>query len=242
MSFLPVQLMFEDEYCKTLQWLVVELCSDQLTASGGDANVELPEAMTARGDRGFCNHLGFALGHPLAQTKAPPSRVIAIADADRPQNLVPGFRSAPGGSADDAWVTDLESQWRARLVSDSRVAEHEARLRVCVLRWNKESILIAARSVLLRRKRGRVQTVLDACSPTYDDATAAGFTQTFRDPAACMNRVSQCLERRSYNKGTLGNDLTREIALDPVARREVSERCPDLRRMVALIVEVPGNT
>lgn len=238
MTFVPVQLVFEDDYCKTLQQLVAALCDDRLTAQARAQTIELPEAMTAGGDRNFANVLGPALGRPLAETKAVPARVIAIADADRPQNLVAGFRAAPGGAADDAWVLELESRWRAQLIADPRVAPHQERLRVWALRWNKESILIAARSQLLRRKRGVAQTVIDACSPAYDSAPGATFTQTFRDPARCMDRVARSVYGRSYKKGIEGNDLTRDIAFDEAARREVDDRCPDLRRLVDSILEV----
>lgn len=236
---MPIQLVFEDEYCKTLQELVVALCNDRISLRASDEGVdsiELPTAMTAGGDRNFANVLGPALGRPLAETRERPELVVAIADADRPDNLVSGFRAAPGGSADDAWLVDLEARWFDALCTDPRVSPHQARLRTCVLRWNKESVLIAARPILLNRKRGAAQSVLDGCVPAYESVADDNFTATYRDPAGCMDRVAQALFGRGYRKGREGNDLTREIAWSSEARNDVWRRCPDLRRLVEIIV------
>jgi hypothetical protein len=232
-----LQLVFEDRYCVTLQELVLALVNDQ--PEFADAPVALPPPFTALGTGGFAKELPKVLGQKLQHTMSPPTLVIAVADADRPTNLLATQRAAPGGTtaADDAWIDAFERDWLAHLCERTDIAPHRDRLAVCIIRWSKESILSAATAALLRRKKGAARSVIDRCEPPLDPKRDKDFVTTYRRPDQCMDAVVQSWSQRPYQKSREGDDLAREIANMPEALDEVRRRSPDVVRLVNLIAD-----
>jgi hypothetical protein len=235
-SFVSLQLVFEDRYCETFQQLVVALVNDQ--PEFADAPVELPPPFTAGGTGGFARELPKVLGQKLQRTRSQPTMVIAVADADRPQNLLTKPRPAPIGASElTTWIAEFERDWLAHLRTDPQIAPHSDRLAVCIIRWSKESVISAATSALLQRRKGAAQSVLDACTPRLDAIANDEFVSVYRRPDQCMDAVVQRWLGRPYKKGREGSDLLGEIARMPEARDEVRRRSPDVVRLVTLIAD-----
>ncbi|MCC6553811.1 MAG: hypothetical protein IT372_12425 [Polyangiaceae bacterium] len=167
---------------------------------------------------------------------------MCLADADRPQNLVPDAPKAPSSDDKDAleqWVIGLEKAWFDSLVREAHLAgDATARLRTLCLRWSKESLLIASPDALLdqalqRERRGEVESLLNACTPCPTTLASEDFILRYRRPDDCMDKVFQAIEGRRYKKGRDDEDLLRDrISPDEARRAQVLERCPDLGRLL----------
>ena len=84
-----IVIAYEDDYHEELHLLVKALRRDR-----GLPGLVL-EGRPVRGTGNFVHEAPSLLRLPLKQTKLPPDRVVCLADADRPQNLVPGAPSPP---------------------------------------------------------------------------------------------------------------------------------------------------
>lgn len=231
-----VVIAYEDDYCEELHLLIKRLRGD----------LGLPglclEPIAVRGTGGFVNEVPKLLRIPLKQTRLPPDRVICLADADRPRDLVPNAPAAPSGDdpgAVERWVLALQSTWRESLVKKAHLDEPSAsRLRVICLRWNKESVLLACPDALLdlglrHGRRDRTELLLRDCDPSPLTSADGDFTQRYRKPGQCMNLVFQAIAGRRFKKGRDDEDLLRDLISPQGGRRaEVLRRCPDLGRLL----------
>lgn len=232
-----IVIAYEDDYHKELHLLVKALRRDR-----GQSPVIL-EDRTVRGTGNFVGEVPRFLRTPLKQTRRPPDRVVCLADADRPQNLVPNALPAPAetdGAALDEWVLAFEASWKDHLVRESKLSEeHASRLFVRSIRWSKESLLVACPEALLERAernggpREPVQALLDGCSPPPATLGAADFVVRYRKPVQCLDRVFQVINNKRYKKGIDDDDLLRDhINPDTARRAEVLSRSPDLARLL----------
>jgi hypothetical protein len=234
-----IVIAYEDKYCEGLHGLIKGLRRDH-----GLGGIIL-ELQTVRGTGGFVNDVPLLLRRALKQTKRVPDRLVCLADADRPQNLVPNAQPAPVG--DDAaallqWVLELEMSWKDFLVREGRLPEESAaRLRVICMRWSKESLLISSPDALREYagdRRPLVEQVLEACAPPPRTLADEEFIVRYRRPDQCMDRVIQPIHGHRYKKGLHDEDLLREqISPHAVRRAEVLRRCPDLGRLLSELVD-----
>jgi hypothetical protein len=230
-------LAYEDQYHDNLHLLIKKLRRDAALPG------IILEKTTVRGTGGFINDVPKLLRTPLKQTRKPPDRLICLADADRPQNLVPGSPGPPAGddgTSLDSWIVELEAAWLEHLRGRLNLPPaDETRLRVVVLRWSKESLLIASPDALLeyaqKHERGpQVRALLANCDPDPWKAADREFMTAYQEPRSCLDVVFREIEERSYKKGRDDEDLLRDHIIDNHQRRtELRRRCPDLDRLLA---------
>lgn len=204
---------------------------------------------SARGTGGFAQELRRRIDQVLprgAEARSKVDRVVCVADADRPSNLVPGFRAAPAPGNEallEAWVRELESAWKAHLVKTAHLdASQSARVEVLCLRWSKESVLIAAHDALVAAceapLRPQVDELLAKCIPADPRSTPdEGFTDRFRDPQRCVEQVLRAGKSEPYGrykKGRDDEDILRE-KVTPAHYEALLKRCPDLVRLLDLL-------
>jgi hypothetical protein len=230
-------IVYEDAYHEELHALVKALRRDL-----GHPGVIL-EPSTVRGAGGFVTEVPRILRTPLKQTKAPPERVVCLADADEPGGLAPGAAAppAPGSPQEiETWLTRLETDWQKHLADEGHLdGAAVARLRVVCLRWSKESLLVASPSALVALANGggevaKVEAVLGACSPDPRQITDdADFLLRYRKPQRCLDQIVRAVFDRGYKKGRDDEDLLRErVRPDAERRGEVLRRSPDLGRLL----------
>ncbi|WP_437640399.1 hypothetical protein [Sorangium sp. So ce854] len=232
-----IVIAYEDDYHEELHLLVKALRQDRGLPG------MIVEGRPVRGTGNFVHETPRLLRTPLKQTKLPPDRVVCLADADRPQDLVPRAPPAPAGAdstALDQWVRVFEASWKDHLVRESKLSEEAAsRLYVCCMRWSKESLLVACPDALLEHaggRRERVRALLDACVPAPATLGAAEFVVSYRKPTECLERVFQVIADRHYKKGRDDEDLLRlRIKPDAARRADVLSRCPDLGRLLDVL-------
>lgn len=235
MSPRSVVVVYEDEYCEELHRLVKRLRKE--SGRGG-----VLEPATATGTGGFQRDLPRILRTPLRFPKAPPDLVICVGDADTPANLVEGAPLPPGG-ATDRWVAEFEAHWRETLIKKARLSPADGeRVRTIVLRWNQESVLVAAPAAIVdyaRRydREAPVRSLLAACDPSPLGLADAAFVDTYRHPGRCINDLMRAIfPARKYKKGRDNDDILRDHILpSPERVAEVRARCPDLVRLVDAI-------
>jgi hypothetical protein len=232
-------ILYEDHYCNELHPLIKALRRD-----AGLSGILESKAVDGTGN--FGRGVPKWLRLPLAGTRRPPDRVICVGDADRPRSLYPNARSAPTEAQGlDGWARELEDGWRGHLIERNAegvlTAEAASRLRTIVLRWNKESLLIACPDALrdyahVFNRRAELEALLAGCEPSPLELGSDGFIHEFRRPDACMERVIRAIHGRAYKKGVDDDDILRRcIRVDPTWRQQVADRCPDLRRLVAAL-------
>lgn len=115
-----ILIAYEDQYHQKLHLLIKRLRRDR-----GLPGVIL-EGRSVRGTGGFINEVPTLLRMPFKQTKAPPDRLVCLADIDRPGNLVPGTQGAP--SSDDLaalgrWVREFEVSWHGHLSTELHLSD-----------------------------------------------------------------------------------------------------------------------
>lgn len=234
MSVRSIVIAYEDKYFGELHLLIKRLRADH----------SLPgvclESSSVQGTGGFINEVPKLLRTKLKQTKSPPERLVCLADADRPRDLVPDAPPAPDESgALEQWVLELEASWKDRLAREARLADEAvARLRVCCLRWSKESLLLASPDALLdyatkHESQGQVKSLLGACVPCPTTLADDEFALRYRKPGTCMDKVLHAVKGRNYKKGRDDEDILRDqISPHEGRRAELLKRCPDLGRLL----------
>lgn len=230
-----IVIAYEDTNCEQLHILIKGLRKDLGLA------LHPLELRSVHGTGGYINEVPRLLRTPLKLSHAPPAppdRVICLADADRPGNLVPS-ESRPDQGALDEWIVAFEQRWLEHLVRRCPVAAHDRdRLRTICIRWSQESLFVAVPDILLRhahkRDRGdQVQTLLDECIPAPQSLPDEDFSTHYRAPQQCMDRYFQTIEGRKYKKGRDDEDLLRTyINPERANRSQVLKRCPDLARLL----------
>lgn len=239
-----IVIAYEDAYHEQFHLLVKALRRDR-----GLPGLIL-EAQPVGGTGNFVHEAPRILRTPLKQTKRPPDRVVCLADADRPPNLVPGQALPPAGAsaaAIETWLLSFEATWRAHLIAEAHLTTEQAgRLCVLCLRWSKESLLTACPEALLahaRERRDAVATVLASCPPPPATLADAEFIVRYRKPDHCLDAVLTSWAGRKYKKGRDDEDLLRDQIIPHEARRaEVLRRCPDLARLLDVLVPpAPAN-
>jgi hypothetical protein len=233
-------ILYEDKYYETLHALIKRLRRER-----GAAPTVL-EASSVRGDGGFARELGPALGRKLSSTRQRPDRVICVADADRPENLVGDAapRAPDGADRDelDRWVRDLEGRWLERLRRDAKLDDEQlSRTRVGCLRWSKESVVIASPGVLERYagdRRSELQALLSRCEPDPRTVPDEEFLGAYdRSPARCVDAVVERVRGERYKKGRHDEDiLSLYLDGDRASRDRAYARLPDLARLIDAVV------
>jgi hypothetical protein len=234
-----IVIAYEDNYCDEFHLLVKKLRRDL-----GQSDLIL-EARPVKGTGQFINEVPKLLRTPLKQTKSPPDRVVCVADADKPGNLVPLAEKAPP-TADvaelDQWVSNFDASWLNHLKQECKLPEDSAaRLHVVSLRWNKESLLISSLTALreyatVRECSKEVEQILAQCKPHPENVINEAFISHYRDPQACLDKLIRAVERRGYKKGRDDEDMLKQyVSSSEERRRQVLARCPDLYRLLALL-------
>lgn len=223
-----IVIAYEDKYCEQLHTLIKGLRKDL------GLTLHPLEPRSVHGTGGYVNEVPRLLRTPLKLSHAPPAppdRVICLADADSPVNLVPSEPPRPRGSDQgDEWIVAFEQRWLEHLVKRCPVAAHDRhRLRTICIRWSQESLFVAVPDLLLRQAR----TLLDECIPPPQSLPDEDFSTHYRAPQQCMDRYFQTIEGRNYKKGRDDEDLLRNyVNLDQASRSQVLKRCPDLGRLL----------
>lgn len=234
-----IVIAYEDNYCDQFHLLLKRLRRDL-----GQPELIL-EARPVKGTGQFVNEVPKLLRTPLKQTKCPPDRVVCVADADKPGNLVPRAEKAPPTASLaelDQWVSHFDASWLNYLKQECKLPEEAiTRLHVASLRWNKESLLIASLAALREYAKARecskeVEQILGECKPHPENVPDLEFIAHYRDPQSCMGKLIQAVERRGYKKGRDDEDMLKQyISSNDERRRQVLARCPDVARLLALL-------
>lgn len=177
----------------------------------------------------------------LAKSRGPIDFLVCVADADRAHECAPiaSHTTEPAGTA--AWIERANEAWTTRLRGAATLAGERVFGRF--LRWNQESLLIAAHDVdgvlplLGCRDRAAVVRHLRACKPTSPlDTPDAAFVDQHRKPGRCLEDMLKAVGAPAFKKGGQPSD----DALDLASARAVDRLCarvPDLAALARAISE-----
>lgn len=233
-----VALLYEDEKYKQFDLLIRRL----RRASGGPPNLAI-EPIPAFGYGGFRKEIRRLISYPLPRRpRVKPAHIVALADGDCPAQLVPGAPAPPPSASDqDAWCRALETAWHQRLTNDLPT-EDRARVHTVVLRWSRESVLIACPEALSSSGADRAaldQFLANQCKPDPRTVADADYVSTFTRPQDCLERAFTAFGRH-FKKNREGEDIFRRIADDHSLHARVLARVPDLRHLVDLLNRLAG--
>jgi hypothetical protein len=174
-----------------------------------------------------------------------PDALICIADADRLHEHIPGVAAPPPVPADtEAWRAEAERSLTAFLRGQA-VVDAE-RIHGHLLRWNAESLLIAAydhldiASGLQPIDEGKLEEFLEACREQPLESQDYAFMSRHRRPTRCFDDLCSAVGLPRVPKtAKLRGDILR-IA----ARRDLETLCarvPDLPRLADRILDLTAS-
>lgn len=179
----------------------------------------------------------------LPKSGGPIDYLLCVADADCAHDCapIPPHTSEPATTA--AWIARANDAWTAALRQVAPLAPERVFGRF--LRWNKESLLLAAHDVdevlqlLDCRDRAAVTTHLRACAPSPLGLPDTAFVDSYRKPGGCLAAMLKAASAPPVKKGT----PPAESALEEASRRAIDRLCarvPDLAALAAVISGLPS--
>ncbi|MDC0743315.1 hypothetical protein [Polyangium mundeleinium] len=210
----------------------------------GDTGASTPE-LHRHGVRG---HGGFApfirdQWPSAAKQGSPGSRgpidyLVCIADADKATTCCPIEAPPKAPAPTDGWVTRASNAWTVKLRSSTNFDPD--RIHGHFLRWNSESLLIAAHDVdpalqkLQCRNREALAAFLRGCDPIPGSLPSELFVEHFRKPQGCLEKMLAAGGAPPHRKGS----VPRDDALDEASRTALDRllgRVPDLLSIAQLL-------
>lgn len=170
----------------------------------------------------------------LPKSAGPIDHLICVADADRATQCcaIEPPPAAPASTTD--WVRRADEAWTQALRKATTL--DPARIHGLFLRWNQESLLIAAHDVsgVLQKLRcpasRAVQDHLSGCKPSPIGCSDADFTDLFRKSGRCLEDMLKAAGQDAPRKGS----VPRDDALDEASRVAIERLCtrvPDLLKI-----------
>lgn len=206
------------------------------------------------GTGGNRNFQGFATARwPDVRAKGLPTNpgaihhAICVVDGDRLREFVSSVGVIPVSAADiPRWHSHAETEWQKWL--DGYYGSSPSGLHGIVLRWAKESIVLAAyddslakTAVGLDVRLSGASAHISSCVPSPPSVPDADFTNTFRDPLTCIRDLFLANGRQCPRKNNpVYDDLIRDIARHRVTA--VYDRVPDIDRVVQKVQQLAGSS
>jgi hypothetical protein len=176
----------------------------------------------------------------LLKSGGPIDYLICVADADRASTCCSIELPPAAPSSTSAWVQRANEAWTDAL---RRAAGLEsARIFGRFLRWNQESLLIAAYDIegALKRLGCRdleaVKTYLRSCAPSPADAPNELFTEQYRKAGKCFEEMLKAGRGSPLRKGS----QPRDDALEEASRLAIDRLCARVPDLADLADQVRG--
>jgi hypothetical protein len=221
----------------------LDLCLKRAIRHLGIASPQL-SFVNCRGNGGFAPYLAqnwLRLSRSgLVKSGGPIDHVVCVADADRAHECcaVPSPTTVTAPTA--TWLARANEAWTAKLRTPETVVPE--RVHGLFLRWNQESLIIAAHDVdealvaLGCRDRGQVKKHLGACLPSPLSTPDVDFADAFRKPERCLEDLVKAAGARMPGKGT----PPRGDALEAASSRAIDRLCARVPELPALARFVGG--
>jgi len=168
----------------------------------------------------------------LPKSHGPIDYLLCIADADRANECCPAIERCPDGDGTSGdWVIRANEAWTAKLRAATTL--EPSRIFGVFLRWNQESLLIAAHDVpgamekLGCKQLDLLQEHLRACRPSPLEPADHLFADRFRKTSRCLDEMLKAAKAPISKKGSALRDDVLDIAsLTAISR--LCARVPDL--------------
>jgi len=176
----------------------------------------------------------------LVKSGGPIDYLICVADADRAQDCC--SVELPPQESSAAWVERANQSWTAVLRAAAPIAPE--RILGRFLRWNQESLLIAAHDIenamkhLGCRDQSALIKHLRACNPSPFTTQDQLFVDHYRKPGKCLDDMLKGAGSAAPRKGA----QPREDALEEASKQAIdrlSARVPDLAALADTISKLP---
>ena len=227
-----VVMLYEDQYCSKLHLLIKRLRQAENQASS------ILEYQTSNGTGNFKRVVPGLLRTPLKQTRSAPDFVLCIADADRPENLVPKYQCQVQYFPSTLdWVCAFEHEWRNYVIHQGRLSPDDANKVVTFcLRWSKESLLVSTPDALKRNadptRISALNDLFNNCNPSPLELNDDLFVDSYQKPQRCMDSVFQAGAGRKYKKGRDDDNIMDNILKNQSFLSQTFARNPDLTRVL----------
>jgi hypothetical protein len=186
-----------------------------------------------------------AAHHGLPKSRGPIDYLVCVADADRAQDCAPIPSHTREAASTTAWLARADEAWTGTLRKAAPLGAERVFGRF--LRWNKESLLVAAHDVdevlqhLQCRDRAAVNAYLRDCAPSPLATPDAAFVEHFRRPGGCLDAMLKAAGAPPLKKGA----PPLESALGEASQRAIDRLCarvPDLVTLAEAISRLPVPT
>lgn len=170
--------------------------------------------------------------------------LLCIVDGDRLHDLLPTLIPHPPGEVDavSMWHAAAERAWQERLrATCDPGGPPVTTVHGAVLRWNKESLLLAGYDqptmevhLDLSAEHPAVAASLADCTPRPQDVEDQRFTDTFRRPSGCLERLRKARGLGALHKNAPEiDDALRMLSRESLPKIRV--RVPDIGRIALRI-------
>jgi hypothetical protein len=183
-----------------------------------------------------------AVRHGFPKSGGPIDHLVCVADADRAHECCDVDNPATIGGVTVAWIEGANDRWTRKLREVASVAPDRVHGRF--LRWNQESLLVAAHDVdqaltaLGCRDRARIEKHLRACSPSPLAIADSDFVDAFRRPERCFEEMLKAAGASVPKKGA----PPRGDAIEAASQHAMAKLCarvPDLAGLAQLVSALP---
>lgn len=233
-------IVWEDDLYKSSARVV-----DRLARASSNSSQSALELIhhTSRSNGNFGNYVENTW--PRAKLNGTPvnpgsiEHLICVVDADKLHEVLPGC-DAPSAGDIEEWHRSASQLWEQHLRSRARASSApETSVHGVVLRWNKESIVLAGYDTPAVEKHlgfsitnSSVEEVLSACNPDPRTVREEIFSNTYRKPLTCLRslREGEGLSRLSKNAIQI-EDALKDLVRDS---SQIARRMPDLSRIAVL--------
>lgn len=231
-----ILVVWEDEYFQTLAGLVKRRVSALKPNDAQKFADVLHHTVYGQGSFERYVRSTWKMARVRGTPKSPGAidHLICVVDGD--------LRNPPADSAEvSAWHADAEVKWRAELHAACDPSVPHTSVHGVVLRWAKESLLLAGYDcapvrdrLKLELERAELDAFLKACDPSPSTIAATDFTNTFRKPLRCVNKMRKAIAEEEIKKNAIViDDVLKLLAFDHHA--SIAERVPDLDRLAQLV-------
>ncbi|MDI1449662.1 hypothetical protein [Polyangium sp. 6x1] len=171
------------------------------------------------------------------RSSGPIDHLVCIADADKATTCCTIEDPPKAPARTDNWVIRASNAWTTKLRTSATFPD---RIHGHFLRWNSESLLIAAHDVepalqkLQCRNREGLAAFLRTCDPIPGSVPPEMFVEQFRKPQGCLEKMLEAGGSAQHRKGS----VPRDDALDEASRTALDRllgRVPDLLSIAQLL-------
>jgi hypothetical protein len=178
----------------------------------------------------------------LLKSGGPIDYLICVADADRATDCCSIDRAPSAPTSTSAWIACANQAWTDVLRRTTPLQPH--RLFGRFLRWNQESLLLAAHDVESAMKRLGCRSIdaakahLRACTPSPLDTLDDRFTDHYRNTSRCLEGLLKASQGRPFRKG--GQPM--DDALDEASLLAIDRLCARVPDLAALAHQIHALT